>query len=205
MKRHLKRLIGFLTSVFFLFLPVVLWAAEPEHGGNGSGHEGGSVGVWGLLFPTINFLLFAFILRTYALPAVRDSLHQRRAKIVQALNEAKQAKEEAETLRREYEQKLAGLAAEQERLQTQALEAAEREKKLILSEARQMAERVQNEARQIAQREVEEARRLLRQEVAEQAVRLATEMLETRLTPGDRSHFVQSLVVEVNNVANASR
>lgn len=195
-------MIGAAHSCSFLFLSSALWAAEEGHGG---GHEGGGSHLWGLAFSAVNFFLFAFVLRKYALPAVRDALHRRREKIVQALNEAKQAKEEAENLRREYEQKLAGLAAEQEKIRTQALEAAEREKKRILEEARQMTERVRNEARQIAQREVEEARRILRQEVAEQAVLRATEILQSHLRSTDHSRFVHDLVVEVNDAANASR
>jgi len=195
-------MVGAAPICFLLFLSSALWAAEEGHTG---GHEGGGPHLWGLAFSAVNFLIFALVLRKYALPAVRDTVRQRREKIVQALNEAKQAKEEAENLRREYEQKLAGLAAEQEKMRAQALEAAEREKGRILEEARQMTERIRTEARQVAQREVEEARRILRQEVAAQAVRQATELLQSRLAPTDHSRFVQDLVAEVNNVANASR
>ncbi len=198
--RPIRNLVGFATPFFFFLLSFALWAAEEGKGG----HEGGW-GLGGLFFSTINFLLFAAILRKYALPAARDAIRRRRDKIVRALNEAKRAKEEAEALRRAYEEKLAGLAAEQERMRTQALEAAEREKNRILEDARRTAERVQNEARQIAQREVEEARRVLRQEVAEQAIRLATELVTARLTQNDQRRAVQNLVAEVNNAANSSR
>jgi len=181
-----------------------MWAAEEGHGAQG-GHEAGGSQLLVLAFSAINFLLFVLILRKYALPAVRAGLRRRRDTIVQALSEAKRAKEEAENLRREYEQKLAGLAAEQERLRAQAREAAEREKERTLEEARRMAERVRTEARLVAQREVEEARRLLRQEVAEQAVRIAAEMIRTRLTPADQSRLIQDLVREVNSAGNGSR
>ncbi|MSQ48348.1 MAG: ATP synthase F0 subunit B [Deltaproteobacteria bacterium] len=199
-KRSIRNLVGFATPFFFFLLSFSLWAAEEGQGGHGGGWRFG-----GLFFSTINFVIFAAILRKYALPAVRDTIRQRRDTIVQALNEAKRAKAEAEALRAEYEQKLAGLAAEQQRLQTQALEAAEREKSRILEEARRGAERLQSEARQIAQRELAEARRVLRQEVAEQAVRLATELVTSRLNQNDQRRFVQNLVAEVNNAANPSR
>lgn len=196
-KHSIRNLVSFTTPVFFCLASCPAWAA-------GGGH-GGGWGLGGLFFSTVNFLIFAAILRKYALPAVRDTIRQRRDKIVQALNEAKRAKAEAEALRAEYEQKLAGLAAEQQRLQAQALEAAEREKSRILEEASRVAERLQTEARQIAQRELAEARRVLRQEVAEQAVRLATDMVAARLNQNDQRRFVQNLVTEVNNAANSSR
>jgi len=204
MKKHLNKVVGFSVSFCFLLLSSLAWAAEEEHGAHG-GHEGDGSQFLVLAFSAINFLLFVFVLRKYALPAIRESLRRRRDTIVQALNEAKRAKEEAESLRREYQQKLAGLAAEQERLRAQALEAAEREKNRSLEEARRMAERIQTEARLIAQREAAESRRLLRQEVAEQAIGIATELIRTRLTPADQNRLIQELVREVNNAGIASR
>lgn len=198
MKSHLRKVVGFATAGFFLLLPVILWAAEEGHGEH-------VPSISDLVFPVINFLLFVFILYRYVIPTVRDALRQRREKITLALEEAKRAKEEAERLRKDYEQKLAGLAAEQEKIQEQALEAAERERRRIVEEARQMAERVKSEVQLIAQREVEEARRTLRQEAANQAVRIATELIQSRLTQTDHRRFVQDLVIEVQNAANASR
>jgi F-type H+-transporting ATPase subunit b len=198
MKSHLRKVVGFATAGFFLLLPVILWAAEEGHGEH-------VPSISDLVFPVINFLLFVFILYRYVIPTVRDVLRQRREKITLALEEAKRAKEEAERLRKDYELKLAGLAAEQEKIREQALEAAEQERERIVEEARQMAERVKSEVQQIAQREVEEARRTLRQEAANQAVRIATELIQSRLTQTDHRRFVQDLVIEVQNAANASR
>ena len=198
MKSHLRKVVGFATAGFFLLLPVILWAAEEGHGEH-------VPSISDLVFPVINFLLFVFILYRYVIPTVRDALRQRREKITLALEEAKRAKEEAERLRKDYELKLAGLAAEQEKIREQALEAAERERRRIVEEARQMAERVKSEVQQIAQREVEEARRTLRQEAANQAVRIATELVQSRLTQTDHRRFVQDLMTEVQNAANASR
>ena len=202
MRKHLNKLTGFVASTFFLVAPLVIGAAEEDHEGHG-GHAGGSPQE--LIFPVINFLLFVFVLRKYVLPAVREALRKRRDTIVRALNEAKKAKDEAQALRQEYEQKLAGLAAEQERLRQQALVDAEHEKQRILEEARNMAERARREVQQTAQREVAEARRILQQEVAEQAVRLATELVRARLTPNDQGRLIQDLVQEVQkNVGNTA-
>ena len=201
MRKQVKTLIGFAVSAFLFMLPCLVWALELEgDGGHGEHVEGGSQQLT-LIFSAINFLLFVFVLRKYALPAVRESLKKRRSAIEQALNEGKRAKEEAEALRREYEQKLAGLSAEQEQLRRQALEDAEREKTRVLEEAHRMAERVRAETQQIVQREVEEARRILRQEVADQAVRLAAELVRSRLTHSDQSRLVQDLVHEVHTNA----
>jgi F-type H+-transporting ATPase subunit b len=137
------------------------------------------------------------------MPFVKESLHKRKETVVQALNEAKLAREEAEKVRREYEEKLAGLAAEQEAMRTQALESAQREKGRILAEASRMAERARVEVQQIAEREVEQARRTLRKEVAEQAVKIATALIRSRLNPADQSRSVKDLVDEVSNASSS--
>ena len=200
MRKQVNTLVGLAVSAFLFALPCLVWALEEGHEGHG-GHADGDSQQLTLIFSAINFLLFVLVLRRYALPAVRESLKKRRATIEQALNEGKRAKDEAEALRQEYEQKLMGLSAEQERLRQQALEDAEREKTKILEEAHKMAERVRMETQQIVQREVDEARRLLRQEVAVLAVHLATELVRSRLTPSDQSKLVQDLVQEVNSNA----
>jgi F-type H+-transporting ATPase subunit b len=203
MQKHLNKVVGCAVSLGFFLLSVALRAAEEGQEAHG-GHDTGSAQLVGLAFFTINFLLFAFVLRKYALPVVKDALRKRRDSVVQALNEARRAQEEAENLRREYEQKLASLAAEQERLRAQALEAAEQQKQKTIEEARRVAERIHSETRLMAQREVEEARRVLRQEVVEQAVRRATELLRSRLQPADQNRLVQDLVSEVNNAGNGT-
>ncbi|MEW6299513.1 MAG: ATP synthase F0 subunit B [Thermodesulfobacteriota bacterium] len=204
MRKHLNKVVGFAIPICSLLFAPALWAVEEGHEARG-GHGGIGSQLLVLAFFTINFVLFVLLLRRYALPVVRDALRQRRAAVVQALNEAKRAREEAEQLRVEYEQKLAGLAAEQERLRAEALAAAEREKEKTLNEARRMAERIRAEAHMIAQREVEEARRVLRQEVAEHAIRIATEMIRSHLRPEDQRRLVRDLAAEVSNGGNEGR
>ena len=204
MWKHLNKLVVFTVSVWPLLVASALWAAEEGPGAHGE-HAGVGSQLLGLVFFSVNFVLFVLLLRRYALPVVRDALRRRRETIVQALNEAKRAQEEAEQMRREYEEKLAGLAAEQERIRAQAVEAAQREKERILEDARRLAERVHTEAHLIAQREVEGARRVLRDEVAKQAVRVATDLLRSHLAPADQGRFVQDLIREVNNARNDGR
>ncbi len=201
MGKYLNKVVDLAAGVCLLCASATLWAAEQGHGGQ----EGGGSQLLVLAFFTINFLLFVLVLRRYAFPVVQEILQQRRERIVQALNEAQRAKEEAEALRQEYEQRLAGLAAEQERLIAQTREAAERERNRMLAEARRLAERIGAEARMLAQRELEEARQTLRREVAEHAVRIATDLIRTNLTPADHSRLVQDLIHEVNHAATSSR
>ena len=203
MRKHLTKMVGLIAAIFPLLLTTAVWAA------GGDGHEGeehhgvSSTQIVGLFFFTVNFILFGLILRKFAMPFIKEALHKRKEAVVQALNEAKLSQEEAEKVRREYEEKLAGLEAEREAMRAQALESAQREKERILAEASRMAERARVEAQQIATREVEQARRILRKEVAEQAVKIATDLIRSRLNPADQNRFVKDLVDEVSNASSS--
>jgi F-type H+-transporting ATPase subunit b len=203
MRKHLNKVIGVISALSPLLLATAVWAAGGgEHGGE-EHHGVTGAQLAGLFFFAVNFGLFLLLLRKFVLPFIKESLHKRKEAVVQALNEAKLAQEEAEKVRREYEEKLAGLEAEQEAMRTQALESAQREKERILAEASRMADRARVEAQQIADREVEQARRTLRGEVAEQAVQIATDLIRSRLNPADRSRFVKDLVDEVSDASSS--
>ena len=198
MRKHLNKMVGLIAAIFPLLLTTAVWAAGGEE------HHGvSSTQIVGLFFFTVNFILFGLILRKFAMPFIKEALHKRKEAVVQALNEAKLSQEEAEKVRREYEEKLAGLEAEREAMRAQALESAQREKERILAEASRMAERARVEAQQIATREVEQARRILRKEVAEQAVKIATDLIRSRLNPADQNRFVKDLVDEVSNASSS--
>ena len=196
MVQRIFLLLGFTLSSLFLsvFCSELAWAASGAHGGGSS--------LLTLGFFAINFLIFAFVIRRFTRDLIRRKLKERHETVVHALEEAKKAKEEADTLRQEYDTKLANLAAEEEQLRSQAVEAAERERQRLMEEAQQMAERAKAEAQLIAQREVEEARRLLRREVATQAVAIATELIQKNVTRGDNRRLVEQLVQEVGSAEN---
>ncbi len=192
MRQSILSFLGFTLSslLFAIFCSELVWAASDAHGGGSA--------LLGLGFFSINFLIFAFVIRKFTRDLIRRKLKERHETVVQALEEAKKAKEEADILRREYDTKLANLATEEEQLRSQAVEAAERERQRLMEEAQQMAAKARAEAQLIAQREVEEARRLLQQEVAAQAVAIATELIQKNVTRGDNRRLVEQLVQRVN-------
>lgn len=194
MRKHLKTLCGF-ALVALLWSATALWGAE-EHGGGG-------VHLSGLLFATVNFLLFVYLLRRFASGWVREKIRQRHDTVVQTLAEAKRAKEEAEALKREYEQRLKGLAEEEEKLRAQVFETAEKERMRMREEAQRMAERLREEARRSAEREMEEARQVLQREAAQMAVEIAARLVRERLTQTDHNRFVKEFIGEVSNAGSS--
>jgi len=176
-------------------------AAETEHAGEAHGIP------WGLLFWSfINTAIFLWVFFKYLWPFVcglmgwawtRDLAVERRRRIVSTLEQAANAKREAELLRAEWERRLAALAGEIEALQKQARDEIARERDRILANARKAAEAIRRDAQRAAEQEVRNAQALLREEVAERALAIARRLAEERLSAADKDRFVDEFVKQV--------
>ncbi len=198
MKKHLKTLLV-LAGIFLGWGVLLSWGADPHAQ---QGHGEGGLHLSGLFFAAANFLIFIYLLYRLAYGWVKDRLRQRHESVVQTLSEARRAKEEAKALKHQYEERLRGLAQEQEKLREQMLAVAERERQRMWEESLRMAERIRQEARSMAQREMEEARQALRQEVARMAVDIAARLIRERLGPADQGRLLQGFIHEVEDAGS---
>ena len=171
-------------------VPVLAWAGEE------AGFE--PILSKAMLFRVINFAILAgFLYKVLAGPA-RDFFAQRRNRIVEALEEARRNKEEAEARYRELRERLAGQEAEFEAIRRAALENAEQVKAEILKQAEDKARRIEEKARTSIEQELKKARQALTREAAEQALRLAEERLAAAVTPEDQRRFLDDYIAGLN-------
>jgi F-type H+-transporting ATPase subunit b len=176
-----------------LLFSACAWAssAEAEH------HSPSIHDIW---FPLVNFLIFAYIIKRFALPLVRDFLKSRRAEVLTAVKEAAERKQRAQAMVQEYKERLAGLAQE-----TQSIEAlwradAEREKARLLKEAEAMATKIQQDARFLADQEVKVARQKIRQEIANQAEATARSLIERHISVADHERLARESIDSIGEV-----
>jgi F-type H+-transporting ATPase subunit b len=181
-----------LSAILFSLSPSLALAAE--------GHHAEQHGIpWAtLIFSTINFVIFFWVMKRFAWPAVRSWVEDRRSDVVKALEEAGHAKEEADRLKAEWERRLATLSEEIEAMRRQARVEIDRERDKILASARKAADGIREDARRLADQEVREAQVSLRQEVARQAFEIAGRMTVERLTAADQSRFFDEFLNKVN-------
>lgn len=173
-----------------LFFAAELWASA-------SGAEEHAVSITQLFFPLINFLIFAYVLKRFALPLVKDYLRSRRAEISSALKEADEAKGRAEATARDYRSRLAGLEEEAKKIREELRAEGEREKARLAREAEELALRIKADADFLADQEVKSARRKLREELARTARTAAEELVERHLTPADEGRLAEEFLTEV--------
>jgi F-type H+-transporting ATPase subunit b len=168
-------------------------AAEEAHH-NGEAH---AAGLGDLLFPTINFAVFLFVIWRYAVPAIRAWVRERHDRVVRNLTEAAAAKAEAERLRQEWENKLARLDETIRSMREQARADTERERDRILAAAHKTAETIRRDAERAAAYEVRRAQQQLRAELVQEALRLAEDGARRQWSAQDQSRSVDEFVRQV--------
>jgi F-type H+-transporting ATPase subunit b len=166
------------------------WASEA-----GAEHHGPSINeIW---FPLINFLIFAFIIVWFALPAVKSYLRSRREEIVVTLEEAAARKQQAENLVNDYRSRLAGLEKEVAALTQSLRQDGELLKSRLLEEARAAAAKIRDDARLLANQEFAMARQKLFAELAERAEAAARELAQANMSAADHARLADDFIQQV--------
>lgn len=172
-----------------IFTTAQAWAAGE------AGHHAPSI--TDVIFPALNFLIYAFIIVKFALPAVRSFLKSRREEVIATISQASAKKAAAQGLVDEYRNKLASLDQQVQSLQATLRDEGDRDKAKLLGDANAMAAKIKDDARILADQEIKMARQKIREEMAIQAEATARALLQRNLSADDQNRladeFIQSI------------
>ena len=175
---------------FDLFSTAQAWAAA-----GGAEHHEPSIGE--IIFPAINFILYAGVLYYFALPLVRNFLRSRREDVVATMAQAAAKKQQAEALVREYRAKVAGMNQERQSILSLLRQEGEMEKSRLLGEAQASAAKIREDARFLADVEVKTARQDILDEMARQAEAMARELVQRSISPDDQGRLVREFIAQI--------
>jgi len=150
-----------------------------------------------ILFPLGNFLIYAYIIKRFALPVVRDFLRSRRDEILVSIQGAAESKKQAEAVVRGYQAKLAGIQREVDAIQAELRADGEREKSKLIAEAESLAAKIKDDAVFLADQEVKTARQKIRYDMAVQAESTARELLGRHLSSGDQDRLAEDFIQSI--------
>lgn len=170
----------------------LLGLAEAWASSAGAEHHAPSINqIW---FPLVNFLIFAFLIKQYALPLVRSYLQSRRGEVLDAIKAAADKKQRAEAVVRDYTARLARLDEETMSIQQAQRAEAEREKTRLLNEADALAAKIKNDARFLADQEIKVAKQQLRHDMAETAKARAIDLVRRHISAADQARVVEDFI-----------
>ena len=177
-------------SPFEILAVAQAWAsaAEAEH------HALSIHQIW---FPLGNFLIFAWIIKRFALPLVRDFLSSRREEVLRSIQDAAESKRRAEAVVQDYKARLVRLDQDVQSIQALLRAEGERQKARLLEEAEGLARKIKEDARFLADQEVKIARQKIREEIATETEASARELIQRNLTPTDQSHLTDEFIRDI--------
>jgi F0F1-type ATP synthase membrane subunit b/b' len=149
------------------------------------------------------FILYAVIYR-FARKPVRDGLARRKATIERGMREAAEHKAAAKAQLLDYEQRLATIEEEVERVRRDMRHAGELERARILSDARARRERMERDAKLLVMQEFAAVREALQKEMIRAAMRSARESLTARVKPADHAELAELYLVKLPSVQGLS-
>ena len=212
----------FITLLFALSLPLVLFSAEELHADlNVSASvdaesleqaEGGGViselaGNFGISWPTlvaqmVNFCIVAFVLYKFAVKPISATLDQRQQKIADGLQYAEEMKVQLAAAERERAEKIkeAAVAA-----QAILAESREQSKEMIeqkTQEAAAQAEAIIRKASEATELERQKMLSDVRQEVARLVVATSATVLSRDLSDAEKQAFSDSAAKELASAGN---
>ena len=143
-------------------------------------------GVGVMIWTLIAFGVTILLLRKFAFPPIQEALDKRRVAIEQSIDQAERTREEADSLLREYRERLREAREQADDIVVRARRAAEKVQEEAVVEARQSREQLMQQTRHDIEQETRRALDQIRREVADLTV-MATEKV-TRKTLDDADH-----------------
>ncbi len=149
------------------------------------------------IWTIITFLVVLFVLRKFAWPQLLAALDEREQRISDALTSADQARQEAEEVLRQHQQKLAAADEEARKIVAAAREAGANVRQRIVAQAREEAERTLDQARTSIESEKRAAIAELRRETAHLAVQAAGALIDANLDDEKNRSLVDDLIARI--------
>lgn len=172
----------------------MLAAAAKEEGGSFLVSPGLGLMIWTLIAFGATFL----ILRKYAFPRIVEALEKRRLAIEGSIEDAQQARKEADELLKEYRERLKEAREQAEDIVVRSRKAAEK----FEEESKERAKKEHQEAMDRTRREIQaETRRALdeiRKEVADLTIIATEKVARKSLDSEDQKRLIDEALAEVD-------
>ena len=158
-----------------------------------------------LLWGSIVFLILFGALAFFAFPSINKLLKDRQAKIRSGLEQADQAKAEADRLIEQHRRQLDEARGEAAKIIEEAKRTAESLKRDLVAKAEQEAQEIVQRARGDVAGEAERARQQLQAELVNLSLTLASRVIERELAqPEAAKQFVERTIAELAATGNGS-
>ena len=152
---------------------------------------------WTMLFAWCNLLIVYLILKKILFKPVKNMIDSRQREVDDMYRGAEEAKESAEKMREEYEEKLGRAEEESEEILRTAGRRAQLRSEEIISEAQREASRTLERAAEQIELEKKQALNEVKDSVAEMAISIASAVIERDVSPEEHAGLIDDFIESV--------
>lgn len=153
---------------------------------------------YGVMILTVcNFLLLVYLLKKFAWKSIIGALEKREQQIADDKKQAQEARESAEQLKRELDEKLTKIADEAAKKLAEAVKMGEAQRDQILAAAKEQSERLTQQAKAQIEAEKNQALAEVRGEIARTTVLAAEKVIRQQISAASAEEAVNRVLEEV--------
>lgn len=156
-----------------------------------------SINVWSALISLANLVLLFLLLKRFLFKPVHKVLEARQAHVDGVYQAAQEAREQAETDRQAWSERMQHAQAEAEGIVKSANERARLNSDAMLDEAKRRAAGIVHQAQEEAELTREQAEASMRREMADVSTELAGKLLGREINENDHRQFIDSFIEEL--------
>ena len=151
-----------------------------------------TIDLWTLIFTWINLLILFFILKKLLVKPMQKMLDERAKEIQSSYDKADEAKNEAEKLKSDYEERMASAHEKAECILSEAVQNASLRSDMIVKEAHEKATDMIERAEKNIEAQKESAFNSLKGEISSMAVDIAKKVIQKDINEKDHEKLIDS-------------
>jgi F-type H+-transporting ATPase subunit b len=155
-------------------------------------------GVGVMIWTLIAFGITILLLRKFAFPPIQEALDKRRVAIEESIDQAERTRQEADSLLREYRERLREAREQADDIVVRARRSAEKVQEDAVAEAKQSREELMEQTRRDIEQETRRALDQIRKEVADLTVMATEKVTRKTLTEDDQRRLIDDAMSELD-------
>ena len=156
---------------------------------------------WTLIAQILNLFIQMYLIKRFLFKPIKEVLEKRRQMADQEIREAKEAREEAETIKKEYENNIAGAREEAAQIVQSAKKEAENRADQMIQAAESEVTRMHQKAEADIAQERKKAINEVKDEIGGIAMDIAGKVVEREINEADHKKLIDEFI---KNVGEAS-
>lgn len=150
-----------------------------------------------IIFTLINTLIIALLYFKFLHKPVCKILDERAAAVNKDMDDAQKAKEEADKVKAEYEQRLQESKEEASRIVADATKKAQQRETEIISAANDEAAQLKKRAEEAIEKEKKKAINEIKEEISEMVVMAASKVAEKEISEKDNEKIIDTVLSQI--------